>query len=200
MKNLLVFLKLTAQGGFLVLLPILLLILILVEVVDLVVGLATPITDLFPAGTFDDINPEILAVFLIAGLALLIGLIMKSDAAKKLGQRVEEKTVNKFPVYQFVKTLVTGMMGAKENTDFKPALFDAGNGQQEIIYLVEDLGNGKFTALFPMAPTGFAGQVKIINKDRIIQIEASLGQVSLAMNHMGMGVGSLLKKSENKDK
>ena len=54
MKNLLSFLKLAALGGLLVLLPILLFILLLMEIVQMVVGLATPIADLFPAGTFDD--------------------------------------------------------------------------------------------------------------------------------------------------
>jgi uncharacterized membrane protein len=201
MKNLFVFLKLTAQGGFLVLLPVLLLILLLKEIVELVVGLAAPIADLFPAGTFSDPqHPVILAVVLIAGVSLFIGLALKSSAAKKFGQWIEKKTIKNFPFYQFVKTLVTSLVGANKNADFKPALFDVGYGQKEIIYLVEDLGDGEFTALFPMAPTGFAGQVKIVHKSRITQIDASLGQVSLTMNHMGMGVGSLLKKSENRDK
>jgi uncharacterized membrane protein len=47
MKNLLTFFKLTALGGLLVLLPVLLFILLLTEIVQMVVGLATPIADLF---------------------------------------------------------------------------------------------------------------------------------------------------------
>ena len=97
-------------------------------------------------------------------------------------------------IYQFIKNLVSDLVGAGKNANFKPALFDTQNGQQEIIYLIEDLGNGEFTALFPMAPTGFAGPVKIITKDRIIPLEASLGEVNLVMNHMGLGAGRLLKK------
>ena len=197
MKNLFSFLKLAAQGGLLVLLPILLFILLLTEIVQMVVGLATPIADLFPAGTFDDPKyPVALAVTLLFGASLIIGIVMKSNAATRLGNWIQEKTLDKLPIYRFVKTLVAGLVGAEKSGSFKPALFDAGNGQREIVYLVEDLGDGGFTALFPHAPTGFAGQVKIVAKDRITPLDASLGDVSLVMNHMGLGAGRLLKPQD----
>ena len=53
MKRIFDFLKATAQGGLFVLLPLLLLFLLLAEVMELLVGIATPIADLFPQGTFD---------------------------------------------------------------------------------------------------------------------------------------------------
>ena len=194
MKNLLTFLKLTALGGLLVLLPLLLFILLLMEIVQLVVGLATPIAALLSAGISDDPKyPVALAIILLFGASLLIGIAMKSKAAKGLGNWIEEKTVDKLPLYRFVKSLVSGLVGAEKAGSFKPALFDAGNGQREIVYLVEDLGDGESTALFPHAPTGFAGQVKIVAKDRITPLDASLGDVSLVMNHMGLGAGTLLK-------
>ena len=71
MKQFLSFFKLTAQGGLLVLLPLLLFLILLMEIVDLVVGLATPIAGLFPAGTFEDPqHPVALAVILFAGSVL----------------------------------------------------------------------------------------------------------------------------------
>jgi uncharacterized membrane protein len=190
-----IYFKLTALGGLLVLLPILLFILLLMEIVQLVVGLATPIAGLFPAGTFGDPKyPVVLAVILLAGASLLIGIAMQSSAAQRLGNWIQQKTLAKLPIYRFVKALVSGLVGAEKADRFKPALFDTGNGQREIVYLVEDLGEGGFTALFPHAPTGFAGQVKIVAKERIAPLDASLGDVSLVMNHMGLGVGRLLKR------
>ncbi len=194
MKNLLSFFKLTALGGLLVLLPILLLVLLLMESVELVVGLATPIAGLFPADTFENPpHPVVIAVLLLFGASLLIGLAMKSNAALRLGNWIEEKTVAKLPIYRFVKTLVSGLVGSEKTASFKPALFTADNGLQEIVYVVEDLGNGKLTILCPHAPTGFAGPVKIVPKDRITPLAASLGDVSLVFNHMGLGAGRLLK-------
>jgi len=53
MKGLIEFLKTTALGGLFVVLPVLLLYMLLGEMLGLVIGLATPIADLFPKGTFD---------------------------------------------------------------------------------------------------------------------------------------------------
>jgi uncharacterized membrane protein len=196
MKNLFGFFKLTALGGLLVLLPLLLFLFLMMEMIEMVVGLASPIAGLFPADIFGDSqNSVVLAVILLAGTSFFIGLVMKSHAAKKLGAWVEGKTVNNISIYRFVKTLVSGLVDAEENANFQPALFDNKNGQKEIIYLVEDLGNGEFVALFPIAPTGFAGPVKIIAKDRILPMDASLGEVNLVLNHMGLGAGQLLKKA-----
>lgn len=199
MKNILSFIKLTAMGGLLVLLPILLFILLLMEIVNLVVGLATPIAGLFPAATFGDPKyPFVLAIILLTGASLLIGMAMRSDAAKRLGSWIETKTIDKMPIYRFVKTLVAGLVGAEKAANFKPALYDTADGQREIVYLIEDLGDGNFTALFPHAPSGFAGPVKIVPNDRIERLDASLGDVNLVLNHMGLGAGNLLKPNKPK--
>lgn len=199
MKNLVTFFKLTAQGGLLVLLPILLFILLMKEMVSLVVGLATPIAGLFLGGTEDVQLPLALAVVLLVGTSFVIGIVMRFSAVKKFGGWMEKKTIKNLPIYQFVKTLVSGLLGAGETVNFKPALFDTQTGLKEIIYLIEDLGNGEFVALFPIAPTGFAGPVRIIPQDRILPLEASLGEVNLVLNHMGLGAGRLLKKDSRQN-
>lgn len=194
MKNVLAFFKLTAMGGLLVLLPILLFILLLTEIVNLVVGLATPIADLFPPGTFDDPeHPVALAVILLVGASLLIGIAMKSKTAIWLGGWLQAKTVGNLPLYRFVKSLVSGLIGADKADNFKPALLDAGNGQREFVYVVEDLGNGELISLCPHAPSGFVGPLKIVPAHDITRLDASLGEISLVFNHMGLGAGRLLK-------
>ena len=197
MKKFAAFIGSTALEGMLVLLPILLFILLLTEIIELVVGLATPIADLFPAGTFDDPKyPVALSVILLFGVSLFIGLALKSNTATRLGNWIQAETVGKLPLYRFVKSLVSGLIGAEKSASFKPALFDAGNNIEEIVYVIEDLGNGTITALFPYAPTGFAGPVKIVPKNRIAPLDTNLGDMSLALNHMGLGIGKLMKTDD----
>lgn len=200
MKNLLTFIGLTIKGGLLVLLPLLLFILLLREIVELVQEIAAPIVALFPAGTFDDAElPLVLAVLLIAGVSLLIGIAMKSTLVQKMGGWIEKETLENLPIYKFVKTIVSGLVGGKDVVAFKPALFDSGDGQQEFVYVVETLEDGRLIVLFPMAPTGFAGPVRIVLQTCITPIAASLGDVSLILNHMGLGTGRLLKKNSHQD-
>jgi len=73
MKQLLEFLKTTAMGGLFVLLPVLLLYLLLVEALDLIVALATPIADLFPKATFEKVEfPVFLGMILILGVCSIL--------------------------------------------------------------------------------------------------------------------------------
>lgn len=195
MKNLMTFLGLAAKGGLLILLPLLLFVLLITEIFELVQGIAAPIAGLFPIDTFEDPqHPVLLSLFLIAGLSLLLGIAMKASPVQRLGHWLETNTIGKLPIYNFVKTIVSGLVGGKETAAFKPALFSGDNGLQEFVYVVETLADGRLTVLFPMAPTGFSGPVKIIPKKSVSPLNASLGDVNLVLNHMGLGAGQLLDK------
>jgi hypothetical protein len=66
MKNITEFLKTSLVGGLFVLLPLILFYLLLAELLQVVVLLATPIANLFPKGTFDRLNtPVLMALILI---------------------------------------------------------------------------------------------------------------------------------------
>ena len=177
------------KGGFLILLPLLLFFMLLTEIVEMVIGLATPLADLFPEGVFDDPQyPVALSLILLIAASFVIGLAMKSQAAGQLGNWVEQKTVGKLPIYRFVKNLVDGLLGAEEKKNFQPALLDSGNGQREICYIVEDHGDGDLTIMVPWSPTSFAGSVKIVPKDIVTAIDGKLGDASLVLSHLGIGV------------
>ena len=70
------FLKSAVLNGLMILLPVLFLIIVLKEFLELIIGLATPIADLLPRDAIDSI-PEInaLAVLLILGSSLIVGIL-----------------------------------------------------------------------------------------------------------------------------
>ncbi|MBW1819980.1 MAG: hypothetical protein JRJ60_22805, partial [Deltaproteobacteria bacterium] len=127
MKNIVEFLKTSTVGGVLVLLPLLLLYMLLAELLELVVALATPIADLFPQGTFDKINAPVL-------LALIRSML------------------GRLPLYNAVKSLSRGLVGANEEGVFRPAVLNSPDGSREIVYVIEDHGDGQVTILIPWAP------------------------------------------------
>jgi uncharacterized membrane protein len=196
MKGILTLIKAMLQGGLLVLLPILLFVLILIEIVEMLVLLATPIADLLPHGTFDEVKfTGIIAIVLLLGLSLLIGIFMQSNLARRWGNWFEKKTFGRLPAYRFVKILVTGLIGSdKADEKFKPALLSSQDGQKEICYLVEDHKDDYSTVMVPLAPAAFAGSVKIVKKESIQPLDADLSEVSLVLNHLGLGGSSILGK------
>lgn len=196
MKGILTLIKVILQGGLLVLLPILLFVLILIEIVDLLVLLATPIADLLPHGTFDDAKfTGIIAIILLLGVSLIIGIFMQSAMARRWGNLIEDNTFGRLPAYRFFKSLIRGLIGADKADDkFKPALFSSQDGQKEICYIVEDHEDGDITVLIPWAPAAFAGSVKLVKKEYVQTLDATLSEVSLVLNHLGLGGGKILGK------
>jgi len=197
MKNVLEFLKTSLVGGMFVLLPLLLLYLLLAEMLQLVVALATPLADLFPKGTFDKVNaPVVLALILIVGSSFVFGLALRSITLRRFGLWIEQSMLDRLPLYNAVKSVSRGLVGSKENAAFRPAVLSSPDGGQEIVYVIEDHGDGQVTVLIPWAPASFAGSVKIMGGARIEMLDASLGDTSRVLSHWGVGVRDLLGKGE----
>ena len=188
------FVKTTALGGLFVLLPVLLLYLLLSEALSLIIALATPIADLFPKGTFDQIKfPVLMALILIIVASFLIGLALRSGTGRRLGNWIERATLRRLPLYNAIKNLTTGFAQAGQDS-FRPALLVSSDGERELAYLIEDHGDGQLTVLVPWSPTAFAGSVKIVSQDRIELVDTNLGEFTRVLSHWGVGVRDMLGK------
>ena len=159
----------------------------------MLVGIATPIADLFPVGTFDEIKEvNIIAVLLIMGLAIMLGLLSKITAGQTLGRAIEKSTLVKIPMYRMLKSLVGAFLNLESEDSFKPALLDTGSGDMEPVYVIEDRGRPRVVVLVPWAPTAFAGSVKLVARDRVHYLNVTLDEFSLSLTHLGTGLSDLL--------
>ncbi len=197
MKGFLEFVKTTILGGFFVLLPILLVYLMMAELLEAVVALATPIADLFPTDTFEKINfPVVIAVVLIVSVSFVLGLGMRAEIGRRTGRWLERRTLRHLPAYNALKNLAMRLGDIKEGGAFTPVLLVSGDGHKEIAYLIEDPGNGEVTIMLPWAPTPLAGSVKIVPRDQIEALDASLGDVTRVLSHWGVGASELLGRKD----
>ena len=197
MKNIVEFLKTSLIGGLFVLLPLILFYLLLAELLQVVVALATPIADLFPKGTFEQVNaPVLMALILIVGASFLFGLTLRSMTLSRFGSWIESAVLGRLPLYNSVKSLTRGLVGSKEDTAFRTAVLNSADGEREIVYVIEDHGDGQLTVLVPWAPASFAGSVKIMRRDRVKMLNASLGDTSRVLSHWGVGARELLGKND----
>jgi len=194
MKKITEFLKTSLSGGFFVLMPLVMFYLLVDEMIELLVALATPIADLFPRGLFENIElPGVIALILLVTASFLFGLALRSKTLRRLGHWIERTLLGKLPVYNAVKRLSRGLIGAKEDGVFRPALLHSENGDREIVYLIEEDGKGQVTVLVPWAPASFAGSLKILSRDRIELLDSNLGDTSRVLSHWGVGTFDLLE-------
>jgi len=187
------FLKSALVNGLAILLPVVLVFLAIKEIFELLVNIATPIADLFPPGTFDHVKEtEILAVLLIVGLAIFLGILSKVKAGQVLGHSIEKNTLYKIPMYRMLKSLVGAFLNLESEASFKPALIESDSGDVEPAYVIEDRGRPRVVVLIPWAPTAFAGSVKLVNRERVHYLDVTLDEFSLSLTHLGTGMSELL--------
>jgi uncharacterized membrane protein len=192
MKNMIDFLKTTAAGGFFILLPLLLLEMMLEELFEGMIGLARPLADLFPGALGEhDQTPVITAILLILLVSFILGLIGRSESGRNLGRWIERNTLERLPPYTVLKGLTARIVDFGEGTRFKPALYNAGNGELTIRYMIEDHGDGWTTILEPWAPTPMAGSIKIVPTERVELLYASFGKATEVLSHWGVGAREL---------
>jgi uncharacterized membrane protein len=186
------FLKAAAGGGLMVLLPVLLLCLVLAQMLQLVVALATPIAGLLQEGGLEKVaSPVLVALVLLAGTSFAIGLVMQSSAGRQLGRWLERVTLKRLPIYAALKRLTRGFAGSEEGETFIPALLEIEPGIQEIVYLVEEAADGLAVVMVPHAPTAFSGPVKIVDRERLTLLDTNIGDLSRALSHWGVGTAAL---------
>lgn len=194
MRSVTEFLKTCLLGGLFVLLPLLLFYLLFSELMGLIVALATPIADLFPKGTFDQLsNPVIVAILLLIATSFIFGLALRSEKMRQLGSLLERATIMRLPLYDAVKRLSQGLAGTERDDAFKSGLLESDDGTTELVYIIEEHSDGKLTIMVPFAPAGFAGSVKIVSAGRVTRLDASVGDASKVIAHWGVGMSEITR-------
>lgn len=195
MRVLLEFLKNTLFGGFFILLPLLLFYLLFSELLDAVVGLATPIADLFPEGTFDvESKPVAIAIFLIVAASFLLGLAIRLGSARHFGNWLEAKTIGRLPLYRAVKSLTERFAAMEDSDRFRPALVRGPGEQRDLAYMMEDLGDGFVTVMLPRAPTPMIGTLKVVPSEQVESLEVSLSDFTALISQWGVGSKDMFDK------
>jgi uncharacterized membrane protein len=189
------FLKNLLIKGVLILIPIVVLYITLRELLELMVAMATPIADLFPEGTFDhEKETEIIAILLILGTAILLGLLASAKPIRSLGAWVEDRTLNRLPMYRMLSSFVAAFLGMEEEETFKPALLTNDGGTREPVYVIEDPGYDQVVVMQPWTPTPFAGSLKLVPKSKVEILPVTLDEFSLSLTHFGLGLAGLVAR------
>jgi uncharacterized membrane protein len=187
------FLKSAVVNGLVILIPLILVFLAIKEIIGLMINVATPIADMFPAGTFDNVREtEILAALLILGTAFILGLLSKIRAGRAIGRGIERYSLNKVPMYRMLKSLVGAFLNLENEDSFKPAFIKNSSGDMEPCYVIEDRGRPRVVVLVPWAPTAFAGSVRLVTRESIQYLPVTLDEFSLSLTHLGIGLSELL--------
>lgn len=193
------YLKKIFLRGLVILIPATLIYVTVRELIELMVGLATPIAELLPAGLIRDDDPVgIMAFILIVLFAMLLGLLWSNKLTSRGVRWMESRTLDHLPMYRMLKSLVAAFLDLEDEDSFKPACWRHADGSLEPVYVIGEHGEDMLVVMQPWTPTAFAGSVKVAPRDQVDLIPVTLDEYSLALTHFGLGLSEALKKGESK--
>jgi uncharacterized membrane protein len=91
------------------------------------------------------------------------------------GSWVEQRLLHPIPGYQAIKSLLNALAGNGQVESFRPMLLRSGEDEEEIVFLIEELGDDRAAVLIPFAPTPMAGNVRFVPKARLLAIGCRVG-------------------------
>jgi uncharacterized membrane protein len=191
------FLKTTTVAGLFVLLPVVLIAKVLGEVVRFAHKAAGPIIKLLPKQiTAHPKFPVVFAFFVIIMACLIAGLFMRLPLMRAIGRWIERHLLQPIPGYRAIKSLASGLSGSLEESAFKAAVLTSPDGGVELVYLIEDHGNGLATIMIPSAPNPMGGAIKIVPRERIQILNVRMSAVTRVLSQWGVGAQALLPKGK----
>jgi len=192
------FLKNALFRGLVILIPVVLVYIALRELIEAMIGFATPIADMFPAGWVKVDDPVgLVALILIVLFALTLGLIWSAPPTRQAAVWLEMRTLYHVPFYRMTKSLVSAFLDMEDERSFKPAYWRHDDGSLEPVFVIEEHGKDMYVVMQPWTPTAFAGSLRIVPRDQVEFVPVTLDEFSLALAHYGLGLSEVMSKRKS---
>ena len=193
---LLEFIKTTFLGGFIVVIPVYLVILIIKQIIQAIIifipSFLAPITFLL------DIHEKNIAVITSLIFFLLIcfiaGIIVKSNHYI-LFKNTFEPLFKKIPGYLLIRRITKHMVKI-ENTDNHDVAFVALGETEQVLapaFLIEKHRNGYYTVFVPAVPTLTVGNVFVVPENRVFPVSVPLVDMITFISQWGEASPKILE-------
>ena len=193
MKDVLSFLGRRFMDGFL--LPLILSYLLIGGLLDILMGLTTPLADLLPASAFPDVwVHRFTAAGVLIVVSLLVGVIDQSPAGSRFGRSFENKILMRFAPYALLRSFSRRLSGGDVPGQLQPALLSVGPGARMLAYIVEEHADGNLTMFVPFAAAPGIGNIQVVAAQNVEKIDASIMDTLGCLFNWGSGTEALLKR------
>lgn len=190
------FLKTTFIGGFLVVLPIIILILVLSWFFGFIFENLRPITNLIiQTARLNEFIAALLSVIIILTLFFVVGLLAKTKVGNLTFNLAEEKLLYKIPGYKIIKDTVLQLLGEEKTLFSSVALVNLfGNQTLLTAFITDEHSDGSYTVFVPSGPAPTAGFVYHLKKEYVHKINHPVDQAMRTIISLGAGSGSMIEK------
>ncbi len=194
MERLKAFLRTTFLGGFLIVLPIILLIFVLDWFFNFLTEKIRPVTNLIvETARLNELVASIAAIIVILLIFFIVGLIVRTSLGNYAIVFVEDKILGRVPLYKIIKDTVKHLFG-DEKLIFKGVALvkPFGNDTMVTAFITDESFEGYTTVFIPSAPAPTGGYIYHIKNEFVIKLDYPVEQAMRTVLSLGGGSGQML--------
>ena len=181
--------KTTLIGGFLIILPIYVSIILIAKAIQGLVAALKPITAVVPAYVQ---FREIIAALVIITICFIAGLIVRTGPGLRAKKAFEGAVLERLPGYTLLRGLAGRFTGRGDEPTFAPALVEIEEALVPAL-IIEKLDDGSFTVLVPWVPTPMAGALYILPPERVHPVDVPFTAALKVFSKWGTGAGEFVR-------
>ncbi len=191
-----IFLRTTFVGGFLIVLPIVILLVVLNWMFETLTGYIRPITNLLiQTARVNEFVASFFAVFFIILVFFLVGLLVKTEMGKVSFEVFEQKFLSKIFGYKIIKETVLQIFGEEKKVFKAVALVKLFGGDTLLTaFVTDEHSDGSYTVFVPSGPAPTAGFVYHVKKEQITIVDVPVDQALRTILSLGAGSKKLIDK------
>jgi uncharacterized membrane protein len=186
------FLKTTAVGGLIFLLPLAVIGGLLGYVYNAVWVIYKPLTERIPVNTAGTAILFLIAVGILVLLCFLCGFAARRAIARKFSETVEKQLVMVFPKYAIYKDILAGNIGGDAQT---PSLVPVTVHLNDAIRIGYEAGRterGLVIVYLPGSPDTWIGSVALVEPDRVQSLDVDFNETAAICERLGRDSQRLL--------
>ena len=195
MSKIKIFIRTTLFGGFLIVLPIIVLIFVLKWFFDFLTSYIRPITNLLIETTnIERVVASLIAIAIMLIIFFIVGLIVQTKIGKIFFEFMEERFLKRVPLYKIIKETVIQLFGGEKILFKGVALVRPFGNDTLITAFITDQIDDYYTVFVPSAPAPTGGYIYHIHKDNVTIIDYPVEEAMRTVLSLGAGSKILLNK------
>ena len=188
------FVKNTALGGLLVILPLAIFFLALTWIFGLVLTAINPLTTIvMQKSPLQGIVADILVVILLMIVCFTVGIIVRTKLGKWLYLLLESNVFLKVPGYSLIKETVFQFLGGKKSPFSSVALVQIfGNETLVSAFITDEHKDGTLTVFVPTGPNPTSGNIYHLPRNLVHPVDVSVEDAMRSIISCGAGSSTLI--------
>lgn len=194
------FIKTSLIGGFIVILPIVILVGAFTWIFNFVIKIIQPLTDIVVIQSdLKEIVAHVVVVVLILLMCFILGIIVKTSIGKFFYSFIENSLLSKIPGYSLVKETVLQFLGDKKSPFSSVALVNIfGNETMVTAFITDTHNDGSYSVFVPTGPNPTSGNIYHLKEEFVHKVDVSVEDTMRSIISCGSGSDKLIMEYNRK--